>query len=105
MKGTSGGSRYDLALVAAFKQRASTVYLVTDGTPSVMKNRRLLPGASLVGRDEVIRTVVRAGQRLYPKELPIVHCVSINGIGESYLKQIALAFKGRCDRVDVEQIP
>lgn len=105
MKGTRGGSRYDLALVAAFKQRASTVYLVTDGTPSVMKNRRFLPGASLVGRDEVIRTVVRAGQRLYPKELPIVHCVSINGIGESYLKQIALAFKGRCDRVDVEQIP
>ena len=105
MKGTKGGSRYDLALVAAFQQRASTVYLVTDGTPSVMKERRFLPGASSVSREDVIRTVVKAGQRLYPKELPVVNCVSINGIGESYLKQIALAFKGRCDRVDVGQIP
>lgn len=105
MKGTLGGSRYDLALIAAFQQRASTIYLVTDGTPSVMKERRFLPGTTSVAREEVIRTVVKAGNRLYPKELPVVHCVSINGIGESYLKQIALAFKGRCDRVDVGQLP
>lgn len=101
LKGTNGGSRYDLALIAAFQQRASTVYLVSDGTPSVTKERRFLPGSTSVSREDVIRTVVKAGQRLYPKERPLVHCVSINGIGESYLKRIALAFSGQCTRVDV----
>lgn len=101
LKGTNGGSRYDLALIAAFQQRASTVYLVSDGAPSVAKERRFLPGSSSISREEVIRTVVKAGKRLYPKEAPVVHCVSINGIGESYLKRIALAFKGQCTRVDV----
>lgn len=103
MKKTSGGSRYDLALVAAFQQRASTVYLVTDGTPSVRRDRGLLPGSSSVSRDEVIRTVVQAGRRLYPKSGPLVNCVSINGIGERYLKQLAFAFGGQYRSISVQR--
>ncbi|MFT4641348.1 MAG: hypothetical protein ACI8T1_004685 [Verrucomicrobiales bacterium] len=94
MKKTLGGARYDLALVAAFQQRASTVYLVTDGPPSVVRDRGLLPGTVNEAKGEVIRTVVKAGRRLYPKELLLVRCVGINGIGALYLKRIALSFGG-----------
>ncbi|MGJ3242354.1 MAG: hypothetical protein ACFE0O_05275 [Opitutales bacterium] len=33
----SGGSRMDLALVAAFEQRADAIFLITDGTPSIVR--------------------------------------------------------------------
>ncbi len=100
MKKTGGGSRYDLALVAAFQQRATTIYLITDGTPSTTRDRGLLPGMKALSRDEIIRTVIKAGKKLYKENSPIIHCVGINRRGEAYLKQIALAFGGAYRNID-----
>ncbi len=90
LKGTSGGSRLDLGLVAAFDQKATTIFLMTDGAPSTTKDGKRL------SEREIVRLVADEADRVYGKDArPTVHCISINGIGESILKDVAKTFKGK----------
>jgi hypothetical protein len=92
MKGTAGGSRYDLALVAAFQQKASTIFLVTDSNPS-MTMRTILGTQKSVAPNDVINIVYRAAGKLYGKQLPLLHCIGVNESGKSYLTQLAMTFR------------
>ena len=98
MADTSGGSRYDLALVAAFQQQASTVYLVTDGTPSTTRKRWFGIAKSLQ-KNEIINIVYKAANKLYGKKLPLLHCIGVNAQGEAYLTQLAAAFRSEYKRI------
>ena len=98
MKGTSGGSRYDLALVAAFQQKASTIYLVTDGTPSTTRRTWLGVRKSL-GKNEIISVVHKAANNIYGKKLPLLHCIGVNAQGEAYLTHLASAFRSEYKRI------
>ena len=91
---TGGGSRYDMALMAAFQQRATTVYLVTDGVPSTTRQSGFFGANRSMSDKDILRTVSLGAQRLYKKDLPQVNCVSINGIGAMSLKQVAMTFNG-----------
>ncbi|HUF62362.1 MAG TPA: hypothetical protein VMN36_09835 [Verrucomicrobiales bacterium] len=88
LRGTSGGSRYDLALVAAFMQRPETVFLITDGEPSTQK------GGKRLSKSEIIDLVVQGAREYSSSRPPQVNCIGINGIGAGYLQDIAKAFRG-----------
>ncbi|MEM7384857.1 MAG: hypothetical protein AAF514_07915, partial [Verrucomicrobiota bacterium] len=94
MKKTAGGSRYDLALVAAFQQKATTLYLLTDGAPSTAR-KGFLGRLRSVPDSEILRTVVAAAKANYGKHLPAIHTVSVNGVGAGFLMEVSRQFGGR----------
>ncbi|MDA0811221.1 MAG: hypothetical protein O3C21_02350 [Verrucomicrobia bacterium] len=102
MSDTAGGSRYDLALVAAFQQKVSTIYLITDGTPSTTK-KRWFGGSKNLEKDEIINVVYKAAKELYGEKLPLLHCIGINSEGEAYLTQLAAAFRSEYRRISANE--
>ncbi len=99
LEGTSGGSRLDLALVAAFDQKASTIFLITDGIPSTQKDGKRL------SENDIVRLVAKESDRVYGKEnRPVVNCISVNGIGEGILKDIARRFKGKYKSIEPSKL-
>lgn len=95
---TSGGSRYDLALIAAFAQKPDTVFLLTDGKPSTRRN-----GKSL-SKNEILSLVRRAGRQSASGRSMVVNGISVNGIGESYLEDIARTFKGTVKVIEPKKL-
>lgn len=99
LKGTTGGSRLDLALVAAFDQKATSIFLITDGAPSTSKNGKRL------SENEIVRLVSEEADRVYGKtNRPIVNCISINGIGASILKDISRKFSGKYKDIEPKKL-
>jgi hypothetical protein len=99
LKGTSGGSRMDLALVAAFLQKPSSVFLIADGEPGTARNGKKM------GKTEIVDLVLEEAKQIYGRgTLPKVNCISVKGIGEAILKDIAKRFNGRYKAVDPGKI-
>ena len=61
LSGTSGSSRMDLALVAAFEQKPATIFLIADGEPNTSRKGKKL------GQDELIKLIAREAKRAYGK--------------------------------------
>lgn len=85
---TSGGSRYDLALIAAFQQHPETIFLMTDGNPSTQKDGQEL------GREEILALVQKGANRAGGGVKPRINGISVNGVGADYLQEITKAFRG-----------
>ena len=98
MKGTSGGSRYDLALVAAFEQAPETIFLLTDGQPSTR-----LDGQTLSDRD-ILNIVKKAGRRTGGSKRTVVNGISVNGIAKGFLRDIAKAFRGTVKVIEPKKL-
>lgn len=99
LKGTSGGSRMDLALAAAFKQRPTTIFLIADGEPGTTKD------GEKMSEEKIIDLIESEAKRSYSAGAsPTVHCISVKGIGEEILKKIASRFKGNYKAVDPAKI-
>jgi hypothetical protein len=99
LKGTSGGSRMDLALVAAFLQKPSAVFLIADGAPGTTLNNKKM------GQKEIVDLIYKEAKEIYRNGvLPKVNCISVKGIGEAILKDIAKRFKGKYKPVDPAKI-
>jgi hypothetical protein len=95
LKGTSGGSRMDLALVAAFEQKPSTIFLIADGEPGTAKGGRKLDQADL------IKLIVKEAERAYGGgTMPTVNAISVKDQGEQMLRAIAKEFKGKYKSID-----
>ena len=99
LKGTSGGSRMDLALVAAFKQKPSTVFLIADGEPGTRRGNQAMSKKAIV---DLIESEAKQIYGSSPK--PKVNCISVKGIGEAVLKDIASRFKGKYKAIDPNKI-
>ncbi len=97
-KNTSGGSRYDLALIAAFEQQPETIFLLTDGEPSTRRD-----GESL-SKNEILSMVRRAGKRAASGRRLVINGISVNGIGKNYLKDIARAFHGTVKVIEPKKL-
>lgn len=99
MEGTSGGSRMDLALVAAMERQATAVFLLSDGQPTPVREGEALK------RDEIIDLVRDSYKRLYSgnKEM-VVNTIYTNTDrrDEDFMKTIARRFKGRHKDVKLE---
>lgn len=99
LAGTSGGSRMDLALVAAFFQKPSSVFLIADGEPGTSKNGQKLNNTAIVD------LVLQEAKRIYSgNRLPKVNCISVKGIGEAILRDIAKRFRGNYKAVDPAKV-
>ena len=99
LKGTSGGSRMDLALVAAFLQKPTSVFLIADGEPGTTKNNRKM------GQKEIVDLIYKEAKEIYGSSaLPKVNCISVKGIGEAILKDISKRFRGKYKPVDPAKI-
>ena len=99
LAGTSGSSRMDLALVAAFFQKPSSVFLIADGEPGTSKNGQKLSNTAIVD------LVLQEAKRIYiGSRLPKVNCISVKGIGQAILKDIARRFGGNYKAVDPAKI-
>ncbi|MBT7981244.1 MAG: hypothetical protein HN584_01655 [Akkermansiaceae bacterium] len=99
LAGTSGSSRMDLALVAAFFQKPSSVFLIADGEPGTSKNGQKLNNTAIVD------LVLQEAKRIYTgSRLPKVNCISVKGIGQAILKDIARRFGGNYKAVDPAKV-
>ena len=99
LRGTSGGSRMDLALVVAFMQKPSGIYLIADGVPGTKRGGKKLGNKAVVDLIQVeARNIYRNGS------MPRVNCISVKGIGEEILKDIAKRFRGAYKAVDPAKV-
>ncbi len=92
LEGTSGSSRMDLALVAAMERGASTIFLLSDGQPSVYRQDRTL------SQDDIIKVIADHHKRLYRSNKPLViHTIYTNADRreEAFMQEIARRFKGK----------
>ena len=96
LKGTSGGSRMQLALVAAFELKPATIFLIADGEPGTAK------GNDKLSQDELIKLIATEARRAYGRgaELPSVNAISVKDQGERMLRAIAKEFKGKYKSID-----
>ena len=89
----------DLALVAAFFQKPSSVFLIADGEPGTNKNGQKLSNTAIVD------LVLQEAKRIYSgSRLPKVNCISVKGIGQAILKDISRRFGGNYKAVDPAKI-
>lgn len=94
LEGTSGGSRMDLALVAAMERGASTIFLLSDGQPTAIRN-----GVPLK-QEELIDLVEENYKRLYSgkgrKEV-VINTIYTNTdrSEEEFMKKISRKFRGK----------
>ena len=95
---TSGGSRYDMALLAAFEQKPDTIFLLTDGEPSTSRR------GDRLSKNEIVEMVHKAGKRAYGGKKPRVNGISVNGIGESYLKAIVRPYHGTVKIIEPKKL-
>jgi hypothetical protein len=98
LAGTSGGSRMDLALVAAFLQKPSSVFLIADGAPGTSK------GGQKLGNSAIVDLIFQEAKQIYRGQLPKVNCISVKGIGEAILKDISKRFGGNYKAIDPSKI-
>ncbi len=98
LEGTSGGSRMDLALVAAFLQKPSSVFLIADGEPGTAK------GGQKLGNTAIVDLIFQESKKIYRGQLPKVNCISVKGIGEAILKDISKRFRGNYKAVDPSKV-
>lgn len=96
LKGTSGGSRMDLALVAAFEQKPATIFLIADGEPGTARRGQKL------GQDALIKLLASEAKRAYGSgaTMPTVNAISVKNQGERMLRAIAKEFRGKYKSID-----
>lgn len=99
LRGTSGGSRMDLALVVAFMQRPSGIYLIADGVPGTKR------GGKKLGNKAIVDLIQLEARNIFRNSsVPRVNCISVKGIGEEILKDIARRFRGIYKAVDPAKV-
>lgn len=99
LRGTSGGSRMDLALVVAFMQKPSGIFLIADGVPGTQLGGRKL------GNKQIVDLIQAEARNIYRNgPVPTVNCISVKGIGAEILKDIAKRFRGKYKAVDPAKV-
>lgn len=107
LAGTEGGSRIDLAMVAAFERNPTTLFVLSDGAPGTRKS-----GASEPMEKEAVielihakyHDVMGAGSKL------LVHTISIDSDtdegreGGKFLRKLAQKFGGKHKEVKPERL-
>lgn len=94
LEGTSGGSRMDLALVAAMERGATSIFLLSDGQPTAVREGEPLK------QDELIDLVEENYKKLYSgkgKKEVTVNTIYTNTdrSEEEFMKKIARKFRGK----------
>jgi hypothetical protein len=89
LKGTRGGSRVDLGIVAAMDRNPTTIFVLTDGEPGTIQD------GEQVGLDELVKLVEGEYARIYGQRPLTINTISVKGLGEKFLKKISKKFNGK----------
>ena len=107
LAGTEGGSRIDLAMVAAFERKPSTLYVLSDGAPGTKDPKADGP----MDKDELIKLIVSKQKALMGSTAPLtVNTISIESDtaegkeGEKFMGKLARAFKGKHKKVNPKKL-
>jgi hypothetical protein len=98
LEGTSGGSRMDLALVAAMERKATSIFLLSDGQPSAMRGGRTLD------QNELISVIRDHHKSLYKGKPLVINTIytNTNRSEEAFMKKISRQFGGQHKDVQFE---
>jgi hypothetical protein len=91
LEGTSGSSRMDLALVAAMQREATTIFLLSDGQPSAVRDGRPLD------RDDLLDVIRDHHKSLYKGKPLTIHTIytNTNRSEEAFMRTISRRFGGK----------
>ncbi|MGI8602362.1 MAG: hypothetical protein ACR2OZ_05120 [Verrucomicrobiales bacterium] len=91
LEDTSGGSRMDLAVIAAMERRAETIFLLSDGKPGTARDGKPLE------QDDLIKFIRSHYERLYKTKPLTIHTIYTNTdkSEEDFMKKISRRFNGK----------
>lgn len=107
LAGTEGGSRIDLAMVAAFERKPTTIYVLSDGAPGTkdpkddgpMDKRKLI---DLI--HEKYKTMMGSTSKLQVNTISIFTGDDEGKDGEKFLKDLARKFDGKHSTVKPDKL-
>ena len=98
-----GGTRVDLALLAAFEQDADTIFILSDGAPNIM-DQKSSGAVKMWSSQEALQKINRWKQEIYQKRnhpSPRIHVVSYEAdeAGDKFLQDLAGRNRGQYLRI------
>ncbi len=98
-----GGTRVDLALLAAFEQDADTIFIISDGAPNIM-DQKSSGTVKMWTSQETLQKINRWKQEVYQKHnhsFPRIHVVSYEAdeAGDKFLQDLAGRNRGQYLRI------
>jgi len=89
LRGINGGTRVELGIIAAMKDKPTTIFVISDGDPGSHKN-----GERLKDR-ELIKLIEAEYKKIYRLNRVLrIHTISVDGLGKRFLKKISRQFGG-----------
>jgi hypothetical protein len=98
LEGTSGSSRMDLALVAAMERNPSTIFLLSDGQPTPIRDGKALD------QGDIIKLVEEHFKKMYGSRPLVINTIYTNRdpSEEDFMKKISRGFNGKHKTVKLE---
>lgn len=107
LKGTEGGSRIDLAMVAAFERAPSTIYVLSDGAPGTKDPKSNSP----MDKDDIIKLIHKKFGEIMGSNAKItLNTITIESDteegreGEQFMGKLARKFGGKYKKVDIRKV-
>ena len=107
LAGTEGGSRIDLAMVAAFERKPSTIFVISDGAPGTKDPKSNGP----MDKDDLIKLIKEKHKALMGSTTKFtLNTISIESDteegkeGEKFMGKLARAFEGKHKKVDPKKL-
>ncbi len=107
LAGTEGGSRIDLAMVAAFERKPTTLYVLSDGAPGTKDPKEDKP----MDKDDLIKlihgkykTIMGTTSKLTVNTISIYSDSAEGQEGEKFLRKLARAFDGKHKEVKPDKL-
>lgn len=107
LAGTEGGSRIDLAMVAAFERKPSTIYVISDGAPGSKNPKDDKP----MSHEAIVKLIVEKYKAIMGSTAKLaVNAITIDSDspdakeGEKFMSRLARAFDGKYKKVDVKKL-
>lgn len=107
LAGTEGGSRIDLAMVAAFERKPTTLFVLSDGAPGTKKTGDDKP----MDKDELIKLIVEKYKAIMGTAAKLtVNTINIESDteegkeGEKFMRKLAHAFGGKHKEVRIRDM-
>ena len=107
LQGTEGGSRIDLAMVAAFERAPSTIYVLSDGAPGTRDPKSDGP----MDKVDLINLIhQKFGELMGSKTKITVNTITIESDtaegreGEQFMSKLAAKFHGKYKKVNIREV-
>lgn len=106
LKGTSGGSRVDLAMVAAFSRKPSTIFVLSDGAPGTKKTEDNEP----MSREAIVKLIYEKYNQMLRGPKVAVNTITVDSssadgkAGEAFMKALSEKLGGKHKTVPVKDL-